>query len=40
VAEHERGLANHTDRLWLLLNLELWQRIFIDGEDPAGLAWA
>ena len=40
VAEHERGIANHTDRLWLLLNLELWQRIFIDGEDPAALAWA
>jgi asparagine synthase (glutamine-hydrolysing) len=35
VAEHERGTANHADRLWLLLNLEIWQRIFLDGEDPA-----
>jgi asparagine synthase (glutamine-hydrolysing) len=35
VAEHERGVANHTDRLWLLLNLEIWQRIFLDGEDLA-----
>ena len=35
VGEHETGAANHTDRLWLLLNLELWQRIFLDGEDPA-----
>jgi len=35
VTEHETGAVNHTDRLWLLLNLELWQRIFLDGEDPA-----
>jgi len=35
VAEHESGIANHTDRLWLLLNLEIWQRIFLDGEDSA-----
>jgi asparagine synthase (glutamine-hydrolysing) len=35
VAEHEAGTANHADRLWLLLNLEIWQRIFLDGEDPA-----
>ena len=26
---------NHADRLWLLLNLEIWQRIFLDGEEPA-----
>ena len=30
--EHRAG-ANHGQRLWLLANLELWQRIFIDGED-------
>jgi asparagine synthase (glutamine-hydrolysing) len=35
VAEHEAGVANHADRLWLLVNLEIWQRIFLDGEDPA-----
>ncbi len=35
IAEHEAGIANHADRLWLLLNLEIWQRIFLDGEDPA-----
>ena len=33
--EHRRGLAEHGDRLWLLVNLEIWQRIFLDGEDPA-----
>jgi asparagine synthase (glutamine-hydrolysing) len=38
VAEHEAGAANHADRLWLLLNLELWQRIFLDGEDPASVS--
>ncbi len=40
VAEHEAGTANHADRLWLLLNLEIWQRIFLDGEDSAALASA
>jgi asparagine synthase (glutamine-hydrolysing) len=37
VAEHEAGVANHSDRLWILLNLEMWQRIFLDGEDPAAV---
>ena len=31
--EHRQGLREHGDRLWLLLNLELWQRIFLDGDD-------
>jgi asparagine synthase (glutamine-hydrolysing) len=35
VAEHHSGAAQHADRLWLLLTLEIWQRIFLDGEDPA-----
>ena len=33
--EHRSGAAEHGDRLWLLVNLEVWQRIFHDGEDPA-----
>jgi asparagine synthase (glutamine-hydrolysing) len=33
-AEHYSGLRAHGDRLWLLVNLELWQRIFVDGEQP------
>jgi len=33
--EHRSGENNHSDRLWLLINLEIWHRIFIDGEDPA-----
>ena len=30
--EHRAGQAPHGDRLWLLVNLEIWQRVFIDGE--------
>jgi asparagine synthase (glutamine-hydrolysing) len=37
VAEHENGAVNHADRLWLLLNLELWQRVYLDGEEPEAL---
>jgi asparagine synthase (glutamine-hydrolysing) len=33
--EHRAGAERHGDRLWLLANLEIWQRIFLDGEDPA-----
>jgi len=33
-AEHRSGADDHADRLWLLLNLEIWLRVFIDGEDP------
>lgn len=32
---HRTGHADHAERLWLLINLEIWQRIFIDGEDSA-----
>ena len=33
-AEHRSGARAHGDRLWLLVNLEMWQRIFLDGEQP------
>lgn len=35
VAEHCNGVRTHTDRLWLLINFEMWQRMAIDGERPA-----
>lgn len=35
VEEHRSGARDHGDRLWLLINLEVWQRIFIDGENHA-----
>ena len=31
--QHRSRAAEHGDRLWLLANLEIWQRIFLDGED-------
>ncbi|TMD71402.1 MAG: asparagine synthase (glutamine-hydrolyzing) [Chloroflexi bacterium] len=35
--EHRAGAVEHGDRLWLLMNLEIWQRIFLDGDDIAGV---
>jgi asparagine synthase (glutamine-hydrolysing) len=40
VARHRAG-ENHTERLWALINFEIWQRRFFDGEPasvPAGRA--
>ena len=34
VDEHRSGTWDHADRLWLLMNLEIWQRVFLDGEVP------
>ena len=31
VARHAAG-ENHTERLWMLVNFEIWQRRFFDGE--------
>ena len=31
VAKHNAG-ANHDERIWFLVNFEMWQRRFIDGE--------
>ncbi len=38
--EHRAGLRDHGDRFWLFVNLEIWQRIFLDGEDPAAVMGA
>ena len=35
--EHRSGQAEHGTRLWLLTNLEIWQRIFLDGEDSEAI---
>jgi asparagine synthase (glutamine-hydrolysing) len=29
---HLAGEGGHAERLWTLLNFEIWQRIFLDGE--------
>jgi asparagine synthase (glutamine-hydrolysing) len=34
VMEHQGGTHDHSERLWSLLNTEIWQRIFLDGESP------
>jgi len=31
-ARHQSGEENHDERLWALVNFEIWQRQFIDGE--------
>ena len=32
VARHQAG-ENHAERLWMLINFEIWQRRFLDGEE-------
>ena len=34
VDEHVTGTRSHGDRLWLLVNLEMWLRMAVDGEEP------
>ena len=36
-AEHQAGAADHGHRLWLLLNSEVWYRMFIKNESAADL---
>ena len=38
-AEQRAGLRDNSNRIWRLLNLELWMRIFID-RDPSVLGAA
>lgn len=35
--EHRSGRAEHGTRLWLLINLEIWHRMFLDGEDTVSI---
>ena len=35
---HRARAADHGERLWLLLNLEIWQRLFLDRDEPAALS--
>lgn len=32
--EHRSGFRDHTNRIWRLLNFEIWCRVFFDGEEP------
>jgi len=38
--EHRSGRAFHGDRLWLLVNLEVWNRVFVDGEEAGAVMQA
>jgi asparagine synthase (glutamine-hydrolysing) len=38
VNEHATGFRDHTERLWALVNVEVWHRIFIDGESPGDVS--
>jgi asparagine synthase (glutamine-hydrolysing) len=40
VEEHRSGVRDHAHRLWLLLGLELWMRIFVDRETETEVAAA
>jgi asparagine synthase (glutamine-hydrolysing) len=35
VQRHQSGGENHSERLWSLVNFEMWMRRFIDGAEPA-----
>jgi asparagine synthase (glutamine-hydrolysing) len=37
LAEHRAGRTDHNYRLWFLLNLELWWRLYIEGARPDAL---
>ncbi len=32
--EHRNRTRDHSNRIWRLLNLEIWQRVFLDAEAP------
>ncbi len=36
--EHTSGAADHSELLWEILNMELWCRLFLDGDEEAELA--
>jgi asparagine synthase (glutamine-hydrolysing) len=36
VKRHQSGSENHDERLWALVNFEIWQRQFVDGENAGG----
>ena len=38
LSEHRRGRRDHHVRLWMLLNLEIWHRMYIEGEEIESLS--
>jgi asparagine synthase (glutamine-hydrolysing) len=37
-AEHRAKVRDHGNQIWRLINLEIWQRIMLDGEPAAAVA--
>jgi asparagine synthase (glutamine-hydrolysing) len=35
-SEHQSGAGDHSERLWMLVNVEMWLRQFVDGEVGGG----
>jgi asparagine synthase (glutamine-hydrolysing) len=38
-AEQRNRTRDHSNRIWRLLNLEIWHRVFLDGEVPGQIRW-
>jgi asparagine synthase (glutamine-hydrolysing) len=38
--EHRSGAADHGERLWLLVNLEIWHRVFLERESASSIMQA
>ena len=38
IREHEQQRADRTDHLLALINLEIWCRLYLDGQSAAGVA--
>lgn len=36
-AEHRKKMRDHSNRIWRLINLEVWMRVMIDGEGAASV---
>jgi asparagine synthase (glutamine-hydrolysing) len=36
-SEHRAGTASHAQQLWALINLEIWHRSCIEGDDVTSL---
>jgi asparagine synthase (glutamine-hydrolysing) len=34
ITEHQSGKQDHAAILWILINLEIWMRVFFEGESP------
>jgi asparagine synthase (glutamine-hydrolysing) len=38
IREHEQQKADRTDHLLALINLEIWCRLYLDGQSAAGVS--